>query len=113
MITLKTLRLATAQEVFSQARDHLLSQMEKSYRPEGACLYRYDGLKCAGGCFVSEEEYNKSMEGEIWRNLVSKGIVTPVNSELISELQHIHDALSPEEWREELNCLAEQYGLEP
>lgn len=42
MITLKTLPQATAQEVFNQIRDHLLTQncQSREGQGKGLCLYR-------------------------------------------------------------------------
>ena len=69
MITLKTLGKATAQEVFDQVATHLLTQNERSL--DGAsCSYRNcDGLKCAAGCLISDDEYDNQMEGIDWRGV--------------------------------------------
>ena len=59
MITLATLEQATAQQVFTQVKNHLLKQNEKSMI-NGICAYRgSNGLQCAAGCLMSDEEANK------------------------------------------------------
>ena len=98
MITLKTLETATAEEVFTQVRDHLLKQGEKSYG-SGGCLYRSNGLRCAAGCLIADDEYQpKEMEGEDWEGLVVKGLAPMAHCELISRLQWIHDNYAPHRW---------------
>lgn len=68
IITLKNLHEATAQQVFTQVATHLLTQKERSFviddRGEELCAYRGDnGLKCAAGCLISNDEYNPIMDG--------------------------------------------------
>lgn len=115
MITLKILSKATPQEVFDQVRDHLLKQMAKSLdRKKGGykCAYRGDnGLTCAAGCLIGDEEYTSEMEGMGWASLVYKFDITKNNSRLINELQMIHDATFPEYWELELEKLAKRYNL--
>ncbi len=54
-ITLATLPEATAQEVYSQVRKHLLTQKMKSIEEGKGCVYRGpDGLMCAAGCLISD-----------------------------------------------------------
>ena len=69
MITLKNLGEATPIQVFNQAKEHLLKQIKKSesggYR--SFCMYRGpDGLKCAAGCFIADDEYDEGMERLDW-----------------------------------------------
>ena len=110
MITLKTLPSATAQEVFDQVRDHLLSQGEKS--EEDICLYRGPrGLKCAAGCLIGDDEYKPEFEGKGWSILVGKGKIPKEHSELIGKLQEVHDSMFPEYWEEDLKLVAEEFNL--
>lgn len=115
MITLATLHLASAQEVFDQSKNHLLKQMKRSTKDNGNCLYRNPlGLMCAAGCFISEGEYKIEMDAPAqsdWQNLVSLGLVPKNHSYLITTLQQIHDSFMPAEWEEELIKLAEAKKL--
>lgn len=92
-ITLATLPQATAQEVYSQVRKHLLTQKIKSMSEERkGCVYHGpDGLMCAAGCLIAEQEYRETMEGRIWKYLVEDCVVPAVHSALIAKLQEIHD----------------------
>jgi hypothetical protein len=116
MITLATLPEATAQEVFDQSAIHLLTQNKKSssYVPkkaDGICKYRLGDLKCAAGCFISDEEYNSSFEGKSWTTLHKEKLVPSNHYLLIKDLQEIHDEYSPDKWKELLKNLAEYEDL--
>lgn len=117
MITLKTLHQATAQEVFDQAAKHLLTQNRKCLNSDGACKYRLissngEVLKCAAGCFIGDDEYDESFEGDSWDSLIYRKHVNNMHSYLISSLQGIHDSCSVESWESHLSRLAEKLGLQ-
>ena len=109
MITLKTLKDATAQEVFDQVAAHLLTQGQKSEGRDENCLYRGpDGLKCAAGCLIADDEYDNEMEGRAWSVTVG---FPPAHSELIRALQFIHDGWPCEEWPTKIKGVASNFGL--
>jgi hypothetical protein len=115
MITLKTLADATEQEVFDQVANHLLTQMKKSgeYRnyydsseyvtyDYVNCLYRSsDGLKCAAGCLIADDEYKPEFEQKSWRSLREEfpQMITMKHMDLIRQLQNIHDNLVIDDWK--------------
>jgi len=114
MITLKTLEQATAQEVFNQAAEHLLTQNKQS---EGVhnngltCMYiSPDGLKCAAGCFIGDDEYLSEWERRSWGFVSRAGGVTK-HIDLISSLQSIHDSYEPSQWLAQLKELASSKEL--
>lgn len=111
MITLKTLPQATAQEVFDQVANHLLTQNKQSISNfAGGCAYRGDeGLKCAAGCLIGDDEYSEDMEGTCYSQL---SLSQPDNSDLIDDLQYVHDTFVPNEWKNRLKSLADKYSLE-
>lgn len=113
MITLETLPLAQAQEVFDQVITHLLTQNEQSLDVRsGGCFYRGPrGLKCAVGCLIADEEYDREWEGQGWRHLSSAGKVPLAHERLISALQSVHDHLTPGLWRQSLKQVADVFGL--
>ena len=111
MITLKTLSEATAQDVFNQVARHLLRQDEKSIRPNG-CAYRgEEGLKCAAGCLIGDDEYDPSLEGKLWVSLVNDRKVCSNHSYLIEKLQVVHDSQPPECWKDKLFYIATLFDL--
>ena len=113
-ITLATLPQATAQEVYSQVRKHLLTQKIQSMVEFHGCQYHGpDGLMCAAGCLVSNTEYLPEMEGNGWEYIVQQGMAPAAHQELISDLQHIHDMKDPADCEHCLNKLATEFNLEP
>ncbi len=117
----------TEEEVFETAARHLLTQNEKSRaefhdcappdQQSPACLYRGPrDLKCAAGPFIPDEFYKPEMEGEVWagndKSLLSRGLVPDKHANLIRQLQIIHDANRPSQWRSELADLADENGFE-
>ena len=113
MITLKTLGQATEQEVFDQVAEHLLTQMRVSENDRG-CAYRSpDGLKCAAGCLIGDDEYSREWDagGIGWGQLVTKDIVPHSHGALVGRLQRIHDRYDPEYWKAELANVADYFKL--
>ena len=121
MITLATLEAATAQEVFDQVASHMMRQKERSMLEDSVCAYRgKEGLKCAAGCLISDEEIqlfsfeSTGLNTLPWTCLINRGIATDNHRSLISELQTIHDSpynLPKEDWANKLRTLAGQRGL--
>src|SRR5688500_4424543 len=109
-ITLKTLPLATEQEVFDQVKAHLLTQNKQSVDHE-KCLYRGpDNTKCAAGIFIDDDRYTPDFEGRSWSGVAEK-LGVRAHCELIGGLQIIHDNREPSEWKNELRLYAEKRGL--
>ena len=112
MITLKTLHLATAQEVFDQVKTHLLTQRERSI-DFNSCKYRsHNRLKCAAGCLIADDEYTMDMEGMTWISLVIDSVAPTNYSEMIRELQLVHDNFNHLEWEAKLKEIAKENKLE-
>lgn len=116
-ITLSTLKEATPQQVFDQSAKHLLEQgAQSNKRPDGfqGCAYRgTDGLMCAAGCFISEEEYDpNNMEGKDWLIMAKANEVPQDHMYLIRDLQIVHDGRDVLSWKEELAAVAKRYKLE-
>lgn len=116
MITLATLKDATAQQVFDQVARHLLTQNERSnLEDRSACAYRGDGgLKCAAGCLIADSEYLHEMDhcGQTsWGCLIDKKVVPRDHRDLITDLQWVHDSRPATAWRRELRNVAVNYKL--
>ena len=116
MITLKTLHLATKQEVFDQVVTHLRTQRCKSISKGGTCQYRSEAphsrvLKCAAGCLIADEEYIPSMERNTWGNLRKRKLVPRRHFRLIVALQTIHDMRHSLAWEREFRKTAGDFGL--
>lgn len=116
MITLATLASHSAQEVFDYAVTFLLTQNERSVDSYGDCKYRSiskegKALKCGGGCFISDEEYNLQLESNTWTGLLETSRVPEAHYRLIKRFQSIHDGYPVSQWREGFTGLAEQAEL--
>lgn len=122
MITLATLFDATEQEVFDQVVEHLKKQRVRCVDNHGFCRYRgRDGLKCAAGCLISDDEYDPKLENHAWQTLTREKLVPDCHSDLIEVLQAVHDQYHPlsyhglgsqyMSWKEGLSDCAKSRGL--
>ena len=118
MITLKTLPQATAQQVYDQVKAHLLKQGKKCTQtledePIVRCRYKADGMSCAAGCLISDDEYKNIFEGIVWKDLVNLGHAPKDHEDLIVQLQQLHDFREPEAWKYHFRVIAEKFNLIP
>lgn len=87
----------TLQEVFNIVSLHLLTQIKRCLaiypdRVFPVCSYRNaDGMKCAAGALIPDEEYKPEMEKNDWKMLCEQAFVQDLFSNEIRELQQIHD----------------------
>lgn len=104
----------TLQTIFNIVATHLMSQMQRSYDDYGVtCYYRgRDGLKCAAGALIKDEEYTEDLENRSWDSLVQEEKVPECHSSAIRQLQVIHDMYEPPEWAEKLRKFAEARQLD-
>lgn len=111
--------MPTKQETFDTVAKHLLTQGERSESSFG-CAYRGDGgLKCAVGVLIPEERYYPDMEGASVSNtpFILNGVAKLMRRlghdlALLGELQRVHDEHEPDDWRECLEAVAREHGLE-
>jgi hypothetical protein len=114
----------TEQEVFNTVVRHLRKQgckaMARENNPDGVfdaiCKYRLetdDGtvLKCAAGCLIPDEAYEDSLENRGWITLIVHKKVPGFHSNLIVDLQCVHDNHPVREWEGQLELLAVKYNL--
>ena len=111
MITLKTLAQASEQEVFDQVATYLLKQGMRSSDKSGNCKYRHEGLRCAAGCLIGDDEYDPSMEVNSWDRLTATSKAPKDHADLIVSLQAIHDDCNPLDWKGHLKVLAVNSNL--
>jgi hypothetical protein len=105
----------TAQELFTKVRTHLLAQRKKSLNNKGLCAYRgTNGLKCALGCLIADEDYHPKFEGGNIRAetpLRNACGVTDATLSLAGELRRLHDAIEPELWPDRLTAIASRFNV--
>jgi len=115
------------QEVFDHVIKHLVQQGQRCYHlnhnHHDICLYRSpEGLSCAVGCLMSDEEYHPDMEGADVRNLIRRFDQIKWMDDylpLLGDLQDLHD--EERTWNDEgglspfglkdVESIASSYGL--
>ena len=112
----------TAQQIFDKVAIHLLTQNKRAIDEDKICKYRTeDGLKCAVGCLIPDEDYDPRMELMTFPILFLSPNrqrfpqLHPLHDHIsiLQELQRIHDRSLPETWKHRLTLLAEQFDLNP
>ena len=110
----------TNQEVYDKVKAHLLTQNAKSISKDGDCKYRMirSTKRCAIGCLIPDNLYEKEMEGNAVHNLLHdfpkvKEFFDGVSSNLLDALQSVHDSELVKNWPRELEAVAKNYNLTP
>jgi hypothetical protein len=94
-ITTKNLHEYTEQQIFDYVVDKLFTQNRASINEDDHCQYRGEnGIKCAAGHLIADEDYDRSFEGAIWSELVDNGDVPKEHFNLIGKLQQMHDSVA-------------------
>ena len=116
------LNLQTDYDVFNYVKEHLLNQNQRSLDPWSLqCQYRSqteDGkvLMCAVGCLIDEDSYSEKIENLSASNedvmKAIRGSITnwKVNSDMLGELQNIHDEYEPDQWSLKLEYLESYFN---
>ena len=116
------LNLQTDYDVFNYVKEHLLNQNQRSLDPWSLqCQYRSqteDGkvLMCAVGCLIDEDLYSEKIENLSASNedvmKAIRGSITnwKVNSDMLGELQNIHDEYEPDQWSLKLEYLESYFN---
>ena len=92
----------TVQEAFETMVRHLRKQGKRSENANGTCLYRGpDGLRCAVGCLIPDDQYKRSLEGKAV-GFITKNVpaLSDIEPGILSEMQSIHDDCDVSQWEE-------------
>jgi len=104
-------------DVFDRVKTHLLSQGKRALDEAQNCYYRSpDGLKCAVGCLITDENYDRNLEGysigadlgALKEALTKSGVNVehPGMMLMLERLQSIHDSEPvSSRWPEALDLL--------
>ena len=98
--------LKTDRDVFEFIKNHLLTQGERSLMEnEMTCAYLgAEGKKCAVGALIREDIYHSSIEEKPVNHSLVRSAVTKsvpnwiINTDMLGELQCIHDGVSTSNW---------------
>jgi hypothetical protein len=115
----------TLQNIFNHVALHLMNQKKKAMAANGQCRYRTtDGLRCAVGCLIPEDEYDEHIEESTLNDLINqkRPHLSPTLERLIyssdksynllSDLQLLHDESNSRNWESNLKELAKTYNLQ-
>lgn len=89
-------KLPPAQEIFDLVTTHLFTQNRRAEQYDGACAYRFDGLRCAVGVLIPDNVYCPAFEGKAVGTLIEEFFLFGLadwreHGPLLSKLQRIHD----------------------
>jgi len=112
----------TPQEAFTKSVVHTLQQGKRStrlmpYSAKKVCAYRGDnGLKCAIGALIPDNEYIPEMEGNLIIDNFRRGFIPPSLAGfediwLLSSIQSVHDNEDVSEWENGFRRVAHVYNL--
>jgi hypothetical protein len=102
------------QEAFNIMVQHLRKQGRKSVLLDdhNSCAYRgADGLKCAIGALLSDNEYKAEFEGKPVNFLLDYGLLRNLDNGLLMEMQNVHDFAPVHRWEDRFQDMAEEYSL--
>lgn len=113
-ITLSTINQFTKLEIIAFVREKLLTQNMQSVKYSGArakCLYRGpNGLKCAVGHLIADDEYGAFMEAcTINASCFDKFEISHDRRRLLTRLQDIHDSRDPGHWIKDFAVVESDY----
>jgi len=110
------------QTIFNRVKKHLLKQNEKALTDMGKCRYKAkSGLKCAIGCLIHKKYYDEDIEDNgaseyLVRQAVAKSLKLQafdednVLTEMLGDLQYIHDMTPTFEWSMKLKEYKENHS---
>jgi hypothetical protein len=99
-----------AQEIFDTVVTHLRKQGCCAESAVGHCMYRApNGLKCAAGCLITDNEYSLAMEGKPFFKIAPPRLKEHTN--LICDLQSVHDSIEIQNWENRFAYIAANHYL--
>ena len=110
----------TAQDVYEAVAKHMLAQGTAARSPLGNCQYRLSNLACAVGCLMTDDEAyaaDNAPRGISMSSLIEQELLPErlyAQSDLLFELQKIHDTNEPSAWKwllEEFPSHRPSFGL--
>ncbi len=102
-------------QAFETVKNHLLTQNEKATTHNGlSCRYRGDdGLKCAIGCLIPDDQYDPTLEGNALiynEGLRALPCMGGLDINLMDALQTVHDCFAPHSWATDLDKVENKFA---
>ena len=116
--------IVTNEQAFKTMARHMLAQGKRSVAvardsfgvEHESCRYRGpDGLKCAVGVLIPDEEYRESLEGLSAENIPGNvPSLEGIDRWVLRSAQYIHDHLPVDEWRHRLEkeCVSRGWAVD-
>lgn len=105
----------TRQTAFDKISAHLVKQGRRARASEGVriCQLKTDeGLQCAVGCLIPDEDYRIELEHYLVRELVSEvPCLRGLDAQFLRDMQLIHDKEKVENWPRMLRQYARKNEL--
>jgi hypothetical protein len=114
----------TPRQIMERVRAHLLTQNKRSVDEDDHCRWRVERpghvtLMCAVGCLIPEELYTAKMERvstlealfACYPDVADAIGATDNNTQLLYELQSVHDHYGPSLWPAALRNVAIKFGI--
>lgn len=117
-LTIKNLEQFTLQQVYDFVVEHLRGVAKNSNRLYSVRMYYDEDLdhKCAVGCLIPKELYQREFEGAAVKSLLSNDLeeFKPKDQkylDLLETLQRTHDWVMISEWEKNFKKISDSYGL--
>lgn len=82
----------TNQEAFNKIVARLMDGTGRSVNDEGRCMYRApNGLSCAVGCLIPDDEYDEGIEGIPADELPHLDCLNGLDFNMLENIQFVHD----------------------
>lgn len=110
--TVERIKSSTLRTLFDVMADHLMTQRRKSFaRNDEIYAYRSpDGLKCAVGVLIDDQDYDCDLEGNGVDYILGNDI-DDSKLRILRHFQSIHDGQEPSEWESRIRILASVYNF--
>ena len=102
----------TPQQAFTKMVNHLRKQNAECRHSRGECVFRNDeGMACAIGCLIPDDEYHVGMEGQAaWALRTFSG--WPIETgRVMADMQRTHDGYAVSQWEDRFALVAGSHGL--
>ncbi len=101
------------QQAYTKSRNFLLTQMKRCTNGVECKYNDIDGMHCAIGSLIPQNEYDPTFEGNDITVIQSEvPTLKDLDPELLELLQRVHDGFEPDQWEYELDAVARKLNLE-
>lgn len=112
------------QDMFDLAVSKTIAQGKRCVNDDGECLYRHEGLACAIGQLINDDQEPERLSGSLARKKIREAVMasnpnhvfTHQDWDVLDDLQHAHDDTHERDFAQHFKHRAQRvalhYGLE-